>query len=167
MSTLEIIRKTLLPYVVGFQAFPHLVLAPLLVIWFGFGEPSKAVMAAIVAFFPMFVNIMDGLGVSNKSQLDMVRVFGGSPVDVFLKVRVRNALPYFFTGVNVSIILAILGAVVAEWIGASAGLGTLLLAYNYNFQIGLLFGVLIYLAAFGIVLHTLVRMIRRFVVYWE
>lgn len=167
ISTIPIVRKTLLPYIIGWQSVPHLPLAPLLVVWFGFGETSKVLMAAIVAFFPIFVAIIDGLNSSKQAQLDMLRVFGGRPLDIFLRVRLPNALPYFFTGVNVGVIMALLGAVVAEWIGASAGLGHLLLAYNYDFQISSMFGVLIYLGAFGICLHSLVRLARKKLVFWE
>ena len=129
-----LVRRTLLPIVMGWQSFPHLILAPLIVVWFGFGQTSKIVLAAIMSFFPMFVAIIDGLSNSPQRQIEMIRVFGGSAWDVFLRVRLRNALGYFFTGVNLSVIYALLGAVVGEWVGASAGLGFVMVQANARMQ---------------------------------
>lgn len=162
-----LVRRTLLPIVMGWQSFPHLILAPLIVVWFGFGQTSKIVLAAIMSFFPMFVAIIDGLSNSPQRQIEMIRVFGGSAWDVFLRVRLRNALGYFFTGVNLSVIYALLGAVVGEWIGAQEGIGQLLMSFNYNFEVAKMFGVLIILACIGMIASALVRFIRRLVVFWE
>lgn len=167
VSTLAIVRKTLLPYIVGWHAIPTLPLAPIIVVWFGHGEISKVIVAAIISFFPLFMNIVDGLDSSDRAQIDMARVFGASATQVFVQIRVRNALPYFFTGLSISAVLAILGAVVAEWIGATAGLGNLLLALHYNFRIADMFAVLGYIAALGIAAHLIVRILRHRVVFWE
>lgn len=167
VTSISIIRRTLMPYIVASNAIPTLPLAPIIIVWFGFGETSKVVVAAIVAFFPVFVNIVDGLDSADSDLLDMTRVFGGKRRHLFTAVRLRSALPSFFSGLSVSAVFALLGAVVAEWIGASAGLGYLLLSLNFNFRITDMFAVIFYIAVLGLMVYGIVRFTRNKVVFWE
>lgn len=166
ISQVRVLERSLLPYVVAFQTIPSVALAPLFVIWFGFGELSKVVMAAIISFFPILVNVIAGLKASDPDQLQMMRAFGANAGQVFWKVKIRNSLPYVFTGLKLGTLFALVGAIVGEFVGAKKGLGYLILQYNYQFNIAGMFSILIVLAAFGMLLHGIVGFIERRVVFW-
>ena len=119
----------------GFQAIPKVALAPIFIIWFGFGQTSKVVMAAIIAFFPILINIIEGLKSAPNDQIRMLRVFGASRKQIFFKVQVPSALPFFFAGLDVGILLAILGAVVGEFLGSQAGLETWFLSSSTTLKL--------------------------------
>jgi NitT/TauT family transport system permease protein len=166
ISQIKIIDKTFMPYLVGFQAIPKIALAPIFIVWFGFGMTSKVVMAATVAFFPMLINIIEGLKSADNDQIRMLRVFGASRFQIFLKVQVPCSLPFFFAGLDVGILLAILGAVVGEFLGAQEGLGAMVLLAQYNFQIPTMFALLIVLSLMGIIAHIIVKAFQRKFAFW-
>ncbi|USQ80125.1 ABC transporter permease [Ornithinimicrobium faecis] len=166
ISQARVLERAFMPYVVAFQTIPSVALAPLFVVWFGFGELSKIVMAAIISFFPILVNVIAGLKASDPDQLQMMRSFGANSGQVFWKVKIRNSLPYVFTGLKIGALFALVGAIVGEFVGASHGLGYLILQYNYQFNIAGMFSVLIVLAVIGMTLHAFISMIERRVVFW-
>ncbi|RGE16317.1 ABC transporter permease [Leucobacter sp. wl10] len=166
ISQIRVLERSLLPYVVAFQTIPSVALAPLFVIWFGFGELSKIVMAAIISFFPILVNVIAGLKASDPDQLQMMRSFGANAGQVFWKVKIRNSLPYVFTGLKVGTLFALVGAIVGEFVGAKKGLGYLILQYNYQFNIEGMFSVLIVLAVIGMLLHGAIGFVERRIVFW-
>ncbi|MBK0419782.1 ABC transporter permease [Leucobacter sp. CSA1] len=166
ISQVKVLERSLMPYVVAFQTIPSVALAPLFVIWFGFGELSKVVMAAIISFFPILVNVIAGLKASDPDQLQMMRSFGAHAGQVFWKVKIRNSLPYVFTGLKIGTLFALVGAIVGEFVGAKKGLGYLILQYNYQFNIAGMFSVLIVLAIIGMALHGIIGFIERRVVFW-
>ena len=146
ISQIEIVEPRLMPYIVAFQTVPKVALAPLFVVWFGFGLTSKVVMAAVISFFPMLVNVIEGLRAADADKIQMLTVFGASKSQIFRMVRLPSALPFIFAGLDIGIVFAILGAVVGEFIGAKEGLGYLLLQTNYNFDIAGMFAVLVVLS---------------------
>ncbi|WP_206079887.1 ABC transporter permease [Propioniciclava coleopterorum] len=166
ISQLRLLEKTIMPFVVAFQTIPKVALAPLFVVWFGFGMTSKIVMAAVISFFPMLVNVIEGLRSADPAQVEMLRSFGAKRGQIFRMVRVPNAMPFFMAGLDIGIVFAILGAVVGEFIGAQEGLGYLLLQTNYNFDIAGMFAVLIVLSAMGIIAHALLSFVRRKLAFW-
>jgi NitT/TauT family transport system permease protein len=166
LSQFVVVDRTVMPYLVALQAIPLIALAPLFVSWFGFGLTSKVVMAAIISFFPMVVNVAEGLRSCSKDKIEMLRSFGATRRQIFVKAQLPNALPFIFVGLDVGIILAVLGAVVGEYVGAKAGLGYALLQFNFNFDIPGVFAMLIALAVMGIGSHTLVRLVQRRLVFW-
>ena len=166
ISQIKIVEKTALPYLVGFQAIPKVALAPIFLIWFGFGQTSKIVMAAIIAFFPILINIIEGLKSADNDQIRMLRVFGASRTQIFFKVQVPAALPFFFAGLDVGILLAILGAVVGEFLGSQEGLGNMVLVAQYNFETPAMFAILLVLSVMGIVAHIIVKAFQRKFAFW-
>ncbi len=166
ISQVKLLEKTLLPYVVAFQTVPKVALAPLFVVWFGFGLTSKIVMAAVISFFPILINVIEGLRSADSDRLQMLTVFGASRTQIFRMVRLPTALPFIFAGLDIGIVFAILGAVVGEFIGAQAGLGYLLLQTNYNFDIAGMFAVLVVLSVMGMLAHLLIRFTQRKVAFW-
>lgn len=162
----QLIEKTFMPYVVAFQSVPKVALAPLFVVWFGFGLTSKIVMSAVIAFFPILINVIEGLKAVEKEKVEMLTVFGASEFQIFRMARFPSALPFIFAGLNVGAIFAILGAVVGEFIGAQGGLGYLLLQANYNFNIPEMFAVLIVLSLIGLSSHVIITTLQRKFTFW-
>jgi NitT/TauT family transport system permease protein len=166
ISQVRLVEKTLMPYVVAFQTVPKVALAPLFVVWFGFGLTSKIVMAAVISFFPMLVNVIEGLRAADADKVQMLTVFGASKMQIFRMVRLPSAMPFIFAGLDIAIVFAILGAVVGEFIGAKEGLGYLLLQTNYNFDIAAMFAVLVVLSVLGLLAHSLIRFTQHKVAFW-
>ncbi len=166
ISQVRLVEKALLPYIVAFQTVPKIALAPLFLVWFGFGIASKIAIAALVAFFPILINVIEGLKSIDSEKIEMLRSLGASKSQIFRMLRFPNALPFIFAGLDLGIIFAIIGAVVGEFIGARAGLGYQLLQFNYDFNIAGLFATLIVLSAIGLIGHAIVRFFQRRYVFW-
>lgn len=166
ISQVRIIEKTVLPYVVAFETIPKIALAPLFLIWFGFGLLSKIVMTAFIAFFPILINVIEGLRSVDEEKLEMMRSLGASKYQIFLKLRLPNAAPFIFAGLDLGIIFAVIGAVVGEFVGAKAGLGYQMLQYNYDFNVASMFAMLIVLSLLGIIGHTLIGLLKRKFAFW-
>ena len=155
------------PYVVALQSMPKVALAPLLIVWFGFGLMSKVVLVALICFFPMFVNVVTGLRSARPELLDMYRAFSASRWQAFLDVKLPSALPGIFAGLQISLVLALLGAVVGEFVAAQQGLGSLIQAASLTFDVPVMFACIVTLAAMGALASTLVRSIQRKLLFWE
>lgn len=166
IAQLPILELSLMPYIVAFQTIPSVALAPLFLQWFGYGTASKVVMAALIAFFPILVNVIAGLQASGREELQMLRAFGATRTQTLLKLRVPNALPYVFAGLELGVVFALVGAIVAEFVGAKAGLGNRILQYNEQFNIAGMFAVLLVLALMGMLMHGAVRLLKKRVLFW-
>lgn len=166
ISQVSLLEKTLMPYVVAFQTVPKVALAPLFVVWFGFGLTSKVVMAAVISFFPMLINVIEGLRSAEADRIQMLTVFGASRAQIFRMGRLPSAMPFIFAGLDIGIVFSILGAVVGEFIGAQEGLGYLLLQTNYNFDIAGMFAVLVVLSLMGLIAHSFIRFLQRKMAFW-
>lgn len=166
ISQLRIVEVVLYPYIVALQTLPKIAIAPFILIWVGFGIESKVVIAAMVAFFPMLVNNIVGLKSAPPEKIELMRSLSASRTKIFWYIQFPEALPYIFAGLNIGIVMSVLGAIVGEFIGAKAGLGYLLLQMNYNMDVTGMFAVLVVLGAMGIILNTIMQLIRRKIVFW-
>jgi NitT/TauT family transport system permease protein len=151
------------PYIIASQAMPKLALAPLFVIWFGFGIVPKALIAALIAFFPLFENTLAGLRDVDDEALDLFRMLAANRWHLFLKLRLPNAIPYLFAGLRVAIVLSVVGTVVGEYIGASKGLGALIIASQGQMDTPLMFAIFVLLTLLGMALYQLVHACERWV----
>ncbi|WP_158814144.1 ABC transporter permease [Methylocapsa sp. S129] len=161
-----ILEQTIYPYVVAFQTVPKVALAPLIVIWFGFGLSSKIVTAATICFFPVIANTLVGLRVTPADQVEMMAAFTASRSQIFWKARLPHALPYIFAGLDIGVVLSVIGAIVGEFVGAQAGLGYMILQRQFTMDIAGVFAILVILSIFGMALHALMRWLQRKVVFW-
>jgi NitT/TauT family transport system permease protein len=149
------------------KSTPLVAIAPLLTIWLGFGLFPKVIITSLLTFFPVLVNVLSGLRSTDAAILDTFRSWNASRWEIFLHARAPSALPHLFAALKVTAPLALIGAVVAEWTGASGGLGRIMwLAYS-NLNLPFLFGAVFVLAAMGITLYSLVLFIERKVIFWE
>ena len=149
------------PLVVASQTIPKIAIAPLLVVWFGFGLMPKIIVVFLIAFFPVVIASAVGLGSVDQNMLHLVRSMGASPLQAFLKVRLIHAVPSVYSGLKIAITLSVVGAIVGEFVGADAGLGYLLLIANGRIDTPLMFAVVIVLAVMGVSLFGLVSALER------
>ena len=123
MDASELIRKVLYPVVVVSQTIPTTAIAPLFVLWFGYGLWSKVLVSVLITFFPITITVYDGLRSAKTEMAELLQTYGASKKDIFLKIKVPCALPYFFSAVKMAIPISIIGAAIGEWLSAKAGLG--------------------------------------------
>src|SRR5207244_2277028 len=161
------IEYFLYPFIVMFQAMPKVALAPLIIVWFGLGLTSKVVNAALVAFFPLMVNTIVGLRSAEEDKVDLMRSLAASPWQIFWMLRLPNAMPYIFAGLEIAMIFALIGAIVAEFVGAQSGLGMLIQSMNFTMDVAGQFSILLILSLMGLVLNGLVNGVRRRVLFWD
>lgn len=154
-------QEILHPYIIASQAMPKLALAPLLVLWFGFGYTPKMMIVALVCFFPLFESTVTGLSYVSQEKLALFRSLRATSFQTLIKLRVPTAMPYIFSGLRVSIVLSVVGAVVAEFIGANKGLGALIIASQGMLNTTLMFSVFILLTVMGIILYQMINWIER------
>ncbi|MFC5734249.1 ABC transporter permease [Cytobacillus gottheilii] len=154
-------RKVLTPYLIASQAVPKLALAPLFILWFGFGMTSKVVITALVCFFPILENTMTGLKYSNKQQLDLFRMLGANKWQILFQLKIPAGIPAIIAGFRVGVVLALVGAVVGEFIGGSEGLGAVIIASQGMMDTPLMFSSLILLTALGMMLYQTVNLIEN------
>jgi len=162
-----IFRRVIQPYVVTFQVLPKIALAPIFVTWFGFGITSKIVMAASLVFFPVLVNTLLGLESVEPNALLLMRSLVADKRQVFLKLRVPTALPSTMAGLQVGITLAMIGAIVAEFVNAQQGLGVTLKAFTHQLQVASAMAALVTLAIIGSFLYYGTVWLGRRVVFWR
>lgn len=155
------------PYIVMFQSLPKVALAPLIVVWFGLGLKSQVINAALVAFFPLLVNTMVGLKSADEDRMNLMRSLAASESQIFWMLRLPNALPFVMAGLDVAMIFALIGAIVAEFVGAQAGLGMLIQSMNFNMDVSGQFSVLLILSIVGLLLNRCILLIRRRVLFWD
>lgn len=157
----------LYPFIVMFQSMPKVALAPIVVIWFGLGMTSKVVSAALVAFFPLMVNTIAGLRSTDPDRLNLMKSLNASPLQIFTMLQLPNALPYIMAGLEVAMILALIGAIVAEFVGAEAGLGMLIQTMNLSLDVAGQFSILIILSLFGLGFSIVLRLVKSKVLFWD
>lgn len=166
MSEFKTLEKAFYPLVVVSQSFPKEALAPLFLIWLGYGIMSKVVIAALISFFPVMINTIRGLRSVNPLAVDLMRSMAASRRSIFLKLRAPTALPYTFAGLKAGIVLSVVGAIVGEFVGASAGIGHVILVANSQLATDLLFASLFVLGATAVILFVGFDIIEKKVLYW-
>ena len=166
LSISKPIERAVMPVIAGLRAMPALVVAPLFVIWYGFTLTPKVLVAAFVCFFPALVNTSAGLHATPSEERQLFKSFEANRLQVYTKLRLPVALPYIFVGVKNAVVLAVIGAIVGEWIGGGNGLGPMMIRANITNNTERLIAAVIYCAAMAIALFLLVTAIERFVLRW-
>ncbi len=157
----------LYPIIVMFQAMPKVALAPLIIVWFGLDLTSKVINASLVCFFPLMVNTIAGLRSADEDRISLMRSLAATNAQIFWMLRLPGALPSIFAGLEIAMIFALIGAIVAEFVGAQAGLGMLIQSMNFSMDVAGQFSVLFILSLIGLALNTIVATVRRRVVFWD
>lgn len=160
-------RRALLPIVIATQAIPVIAIAPVLVVWFGFGMTPKVIVAALISFFPVVVNTIAGLNAVDRDTVNLMHSMNASGRQIFTMVRIPAALPHVFTGLKNAAAISAIGAIVGEWVGAHEGLGPVMIAANAGFKTTVVFAAIFYLSAMAISLFLLVVLVERLVMPWH
>lgn len=160
-------ERIVYPYILALQTIPKVAVAPLMIIWVGYGIQSKILTAGLIAFFPILVNVVVGLKTVEPRMLLLMRALKAGHVQTFLKVRLPSMLPYLFAGLETAVIFAVIGAIVGEFIGASQGLGSLIIQRQAAIDVPGVFSILFYLSMIGIVLDAILRVIAHRYAFWS
>ena len=161
------LEKSLYPLLVGSTGVPKVALAPVLVVWFGFGLLPKVIMAMLIAFFPVIINTAVGLRSIDPNYLHLVRSMGASTWRIYTRLLLPSALPQIFAGLKVAMALAIVGVIVGEMVGANSGLGYLLVVANGNLDMALVFAILVWLVLVSFVLVAAIDVAERIAIPWS
>ncbi|MGE4441403.1 MAG: ABC transporter permease [Desulfomicrobium sp.] len=162
-----LLKRWMLPILVVSQAIPVFALAPILVLWLGYGMASKVGMAVLIIFFPVASSFYSGMQRTEPDLLELARIMGAGPLAVLRTIIIPSALPAFASGLRVATAVAPIGAVVGEWVGSSAGLGFYMLHANARMQIDVMFAALTVLAVTSLTLYFLIDRLLDRLVYWQ
>lgn len=166
MDSMLWLRRGLYPMLVASQTVPIIAIAPLMIIWFGFGMLPKVLIVILVTFFPIVVALLDGFASTDEESTRLLRTMGASKRQIFLKLRLPTALPFFFTGLRIAVTYAVTAAIVAEYVGAQTGLGIWMLLAKQAFQTSLVFAAVLITAVVTAVLFAAIGVVARFVIPW-
>ncbi|MBB6444080.1 ABC transporter permease [Bacillus benzoevorans] len=161
MGEITFLRKLLFPYIVASQAVPKLALAPLFILWFGFGMTSKVVITALVCFFPLLESTVTAIQSSDKQKQELFKMMGATRLQTLIHLKIPAGMPGILAGLRVSVVLAVVGAVVGEFIGGSEGLGALIIATQAMMDTPLMFAALLLLTIFGMILYLIVSWFEK------
>ena len=159
-------ERIVFPYIVALQTVPKVAIAPLMIVWFGFGIESKIIIVALVSLFPVLVNVIAGLKSVDQDRLDLMSALSATRWQVLRYLRFPNALPFIFAGLNTAIVFSVIGAIVGEFVGANRGIGFLILQANFALDIAAAFALFVVLSIMGVALHWTLRRIEARVVFW-
>lgn len=163
----RVLKSAIFPLIVALQIVPKVAIAPLLLIWAGYGISSKVLLALLIAFFPIVVNMVTGLAAVEEELLELCRILQANRWKEFIKVRLPNALPYLFSSLKVASTLAVIGAVIGEFVGGDAGLGYLIIISNTEMRTSMAFVSIVSLSVIGLVLYGLIVLAEKLCMPWE
>ena len=160
MVQVPLLDRLVYPYVVGLQTVPKVAIAPLMIVWFGFGISSKIFIVALTCLFPSLINTIAGLRAVDSDRIALITAMCGTRAQLLRYVQLPNALPYIMAGLNTGIVLAVIGAIVGEFVGAKTGIGVLILQANFGLDLASMFAVLVLIAVTGVVLNLILRLVE-------
>lgn len=163
----QFVERTLLPYIVAFQALPKIAVAPLFLVWLGFGMTSKILMVVLLTFFPLLINSLAGFKSVPKNRIDMARSLCATDWQIFRYVKFPSALPFIFAGLDMAAVFSVIGAIVGEFVGAQAGMGLMIMQMQTQMDIPGVFSALFVLSLMGVALHLMMEGVKRRVVFWQ
>ena len=160
------LERVIYPSVIASQTIPIIVIAPLLLIWLGYGIQHKVIVVALISFFPIVVNTVDGLKSADPDVINMLRTLGANRWQVFWKVQVPASLPFLFSGVKIAVTVSVIGAVIGEWVGSSEGLGYLAIRSKSQFMSERVYAIVVLLSLMGIGLFLIAAALERALLPW-
>lgn len=160
------LERAFMPYIVASQAVPMLAIAPLLIIWFGFGLAPKVIATALICFFPIVINTFAGMRSMERDIGHLMTSLQATRAQVILKIQVPAAVPFIFAGFKNAVVFAVIGALVAEWVGATGGLGPVIIRALGSFETPLVFAAILYIVAMSISLFVMTTLVERSVIRW-
>ena len=167
MDRFELAYKAIYPVLVITQTVPTVAIAPLLVLWLGYGMLPKITLIVVTSFFPITVGLLDGFRSADRDALNLLKTMGATPLQNFIHVKLPSATGYFFAGLRISVSYSVIGAVVAEWLGGFDGLGVYMTRVRKSYSFDKMFAVIFFISAISLVLMYLVKKIQEISMPWE
>ena len=167
MDRFEYAFKMIYPVLVITQTIPTVAIAPLLVLWLGYGILPKITLIVMTSFFPITIGLLDGFRSADKDMLNLLKTMGATPFQNFIHVKLPGSLGYFFAGLRISVSYSIIGAVVAEWLGGFNGLGVYMTRVRKSYSFDKMFAVIFLISAISLLLRYLVKKIQKWCMVWE
>jgi putative hydroxymethylpyrimidine transport system permease protein len=161
------VERAVYPLVIASQTVPVFAIAPLLIVWLGYGILSKVAMAALIVFFPIVVNTVDGLRAADPDIINLLLILGATPAQVLVKIRAPAALPFVFSGIRIAVATSVIGAVIGEWVGATQGLGFLMIHANAQLHVDLVFAAITVLSVMAVGLFLAVSGVEWLALPWR
>lgn len=162
----RVLEGVLMPHIIAIQSLPKVAIAPLLVIWFGFGSTSKTLLAFIMSLFPVLVNSIEGFSATDSGRMELVRSLNASRWQTFRLVRWPSALPFIYAGFQLAVVQSLLGAIVGELVSGQAGMGVILATMTANFDTAGMFAALAILSVIGVSQYVVLALLRRRLLFW-
>lgn len=167
MDTFEFAYKSIYPILVISQTIPTVAIAPLLVLWLGYGILPKITLVILTSFFPITVGLLDGFKSTDKDSLNLMKTMGATPLQNFIYLKIPNSMGYFFASLRISVSYSIIGAVVAEWLGGFEGLGVYMTRVRKSYSFDKMFAVIFLISIISLILMFLVKKIQYWAMPWE
>lgn len=167
MDKFQPIKKMLYPLLVVSQTIPIVALAPIMMIWFGLGIAPKVFTVALVCFFPLSINITEGLANTSRDEIELLKVMGGTPMQIFKHIQLPSTLPYFFSGLKISATYSVMGAVIGEWLGGNKGLGVYMIRSMHTYNVSNLFAGIIAVVVLSIIFFKVIELISWVTMPWD
>ncbi|MBL8697114.1 MAG: ABC transporter permease [Alphaproteobacteria bacterium] len=166
VSEIKFFERTLQPVLIALQAMPRIALAPIIIVWFGFGPASKIALGAFTAFFPVFVNTAQGMRATDSEQIALMRSLKASRWQIFRMIKLPNAMPYLLAGASIAIIFAMLAVIVGEFLGSNRGMGYLITTQSTQMDTAGVMATVFILSAIGVVFHYGLQFLRDRLLFW-
>lgn len=167
MDSCTIIRNGLYPLLVVSQTIPSIAIAPLLLLWFGYGVLPKIILIVITTFFPITISLLDGFASVDKDSLKLMKSIGANPLQQLIHIKLPASLSHFFAGLKISVSYSVVGAVISEWLGGTKGLGVYMTRVRKSFAYDKMFAVIFFIAAVSLLLILIVSIIKWLTMPWE
>jgi NitT/TauT family transport system permease protein len=166
VSEIRFFERTLQPVLIALQAMPRIALAPIIIVWFGFGPESKIALGAFTAFFPVYVNTVQGMRATDSEQIALMRSLKASRWQIFRLIKLPNAMPYLLAGANIAVIFAMLAVIVGEFLGANRGMGFLITTQSAQMDTAGVMATVFILSAIGVAFHYGLQTLRNRLLFW-
>lgn len=167
LGKLPLLEASVRPLIIALEVVPKVALIPLFVIWFGFGMTSKVIIASLLAFFPVMLNVLLGVRSVDRGHRDVMQSINASRWQTFLHLEVKSMMPHVFAGMETAIVLAVIGTIVGEYLGGNEGLGYMVVRTLNELNAPALFAVILMLSAVGLTMYFIVTSFKRFVIPWH
>lgn len=167
MNKIKLIKKIFYPLLVISQTVPIVALAPIMMIWFGLGLAPKILTVALVCFFPLSINITEGLSKTSKEEIELLNVMGASSWQIFSNIQMPSVLSYFFSGLKISATYSVMGAVIGEWLGGNKGLGVYMIRSMHTYNVSNLFAGIITVVFLSIIFFKVIELISWLMMPWD
>lgn len=167
MDRIPVIKKAIYPLVLISQTIPIIALAPLFVIWFGFGMLPKIIVVILVCFFPVLISLLEGLNSTDKDIINLLKSMGASPIQIFKYAKFPSALVSFFAGLRIAATYSIMGAVIGEWLGGESGLGVYMIRFKHSYALDKVFAIILIIVILSLALFKIITIFQSLLMPWE